>query len=588
MKKVTKQTFKIFWQHTVRYRWYFIVIILSLVIGNLFLIAIPLYYKKLFDVLSTNWGGDLSAALPILQKIILFILLLNFVEWVFWRVATFVNNYFQPRVMADIANTCFEYLHQHSFGFFVNRFVGSLVRKVNRLIHAFEYISDALFWNILGTTLRILSVLVIIFYYNKILGSIILVWVVLYVTINYSLTLKKLKYDEASAASDSRVTGYLSDSLTNNSNVKLFTAKDFEYQGFSGLTQEQFSLRKKSWDFDAKVETFQGGFMVILEFTIFWFAVKFWSQGLITAGTFVLIQAYLIQIFERLWDFGRLVRKIYQQLAEAEEMVEILNTTPQIQDKSGAKSLVVKKGGIEFRDVKFTYTDSREVISHFNIKVNPGEKVGLVGPSGAGKSTLVALILRFFDVTEGGIYIDGVNISSVTQESLRKNVSLVPQDTVLFHRTLMENILYGKREASINSAKQAAKLAHCDEFIQHLPQGYDTYVGERGIKLSGGERQRVAIARAMLKNAPILVLDEATSSLDSEAENLIQDALNNLMKGKTTIVIAHRLSTIMKMDRIVVIDKGRVQEIGSHQDLLQNSGGLYKRLWELQAGGFIG
>ena len=221
------------------------------------------------------------------------------------------------------------------------------------------------------------------------------------------------------------------------------------------------------------------------------------------------------------------------------------------------------------------------------MNIAPGEKVGLVGPSGAGKSTLVALLLRFYDLTSGQILIDGVSIADVTQESLRKNISYVPQDPILFHRTLRENIGYGRRMATEAEVLAAAHTSHCDEFIQQLPDGYDTFVGERGIKLSGGERQRVAIARAILKNAPILLLDEATSSLDSHAEQLIQEALHRLMEGKTTIVIAHRLSTIMKMDRIAVVRAGQIHEIGTHQELVQKSGGLYKHLWELQAGGFI-
>ena len=227
------------------------------------------------------------------------------------------------------------------------------------------------------------------------------------------------------------------------------------------------------------------------------------------------------------------------------------------------------------------------LIVHINLIIQPGEKVALVGPSGAGKTTFVKLLLRLYSPASGKILIDGQDISEATQESLRKNVSMVPQDPILFHRTLAENIAYGQRGVEKEEIEKAAKLAHCDEFIKDMPYGLETYVGERGIKLSGGERQRVAIARAILKNAPILILDEATSSLDSNSEMLIQDALNTLMQGRTTIVIAHRLSTIQKMDRIIVIDQGKIIEQGSHQKLLENENSLYKKLWELQAGGFL-
>ncbi|MFZ5390907.1 MAG: ABC transporter ATP-binding protein, partial [Patescibacteria group bacterium] len=406
-------------------------------------------------------------------------------------------------------------------------------------------------------------------------------------SINYYLSLHKLKLDEAAAKADSRVTSYLADTITNQSNLKIFAALDEEKKGFALTTNNQFRLSKKSWDFDALIEAIQAAFMILLEFSIFYYALDLWFKGLVTIGDFVLVQAYIMQVFFQLWGFGRVIRRMYRFFAEAEEMVEILNTPEEIKDEFKAPVLKVNQGLVEFKNVSFNYQDSLGVIKNFSLIVNPGEKVGLVGPSGAGKSTLAALLFRFYDTGQGVITIDGQDITKVTQESLRRSISLVPQDTVLFHRTLLDNIRYGRREATDQDVLVAAQQAHCDEFISRLPEGYNTFVGERGVKLSGGERQRVAIARAILKNAPILLLDEATSSLDSQVETLIQDALEKLMRGKTTIVIAHRLSTIMKMDRIVVVKDGTVQEIGSHAELLQKQSGLYKTLWQLQAGGFV-
>jgi ABC-type multidrug transport system fused ATPase/permease subunit len=267
-------------------------------------------------------------------------------------------------------------------------------------------------------------------------------------------------------------------------------------------------------------------------------------------------------------------------------MVAILKTPHEITDMPGAKKLKVKSGAITFKDVYFRFNLEVEILRNFNLSIIGGEKVALVGPSGAGKSTITKLFLRMFDVTSGEVLIDGQVIAKVTQESLRKAIGFVPQEPILFHRTLMENIRYGRQNASDAEVIDAAKKANCHDFISALPHGYETLVGERGIKLSGGERQRVAIARAILKNAPILVLDEATSSLDSESEYLIQQALDVLMQGKTVIVIAHRLSTIMKMDRIVVIDGGKVVADGTHEALLKEDG-LYAKLWNIQAGGFI-
>ena len=307
---------------------------------------------------------------------------------------------------------------------------------------------------------------------------------------------------------------------------------------------------------------------------------------MLTVGDFVLIQAYLLTTFDRLISINRELRRFFDAFADSSEMAYILELPHGVQDARGARPLIVSEGAIAFTKVRFGFHPGKLVLSDFNLSIAGGERVALVGPSGAGKSTVTKLLLRFFDIGEGSIAIDGQDISKVTQKSLRDAVSFVPQEPILFHRSLMENIRYGKRDATDDEVIAAAKKAHCHEFISGLPEGYGTYVGERGVKLSGGERQRVAIARAILKNSPILILDEATSSLDSESEAFIQDALEVLMKDKTVVVIAHRLSTIMKMDRIVVVEGGRVVADGSHKELLEG-GGLYHKLWSIQAGGFI-
>jgi len=279
--------------------------------------------------------------------------------------------------------------------------------------------------------------------------------------------------------------------------------------------------------------------------------------------------------------------RIYERLAEAEEMTEILSLPHGVVDKKGSKKLKVKSGEIKFEDVSFKYEDGEKVIKDFNLEVKPGQTVALVGLSGSGKSTLAKLLLRLYDVDSGRILVDGQNIAGVSQESLRHSISLVPQDPILFHRSLMENIRYGRFEATDEEVIAAAKLAYCDGFISKLKDGYGSMVGDRGIKLSGGERQRIAIARAILKNSPILVLDEATSSLDSESEKYIQKSLTNLMKGKTVVIIAHRLSTIKKADRIVVISNKKIVEDGNHNQLIKAKSGIYRKLWNIQVGGFI-
>jgi ATP-binding cassette subfamily B protein len=326
--------------------------------------------------------------------------------------------------------------------------------------------------------------------------------------------------------------------------------------------------------------------MTILEFVVLFVSISLWKKGILTVGDFVMIQSYMFGLFFHIWDFGRILRKTYERLADAEEMVVILNTPIEVKDKKDAEKIEINSGKIEFKNVKFSYSKD-DVIKGLSFVIKPSEKVALIGPSGGGKSTVVKLMLRLFDIDKGAILIDGQNSLGYTQDSLRAQIALVPQDPILFHRTLMENIRYGRRDASDKEVMAAAKLAHCNEFIASFKQGYQTFVGERGVKLSGGERQRVAIARAILSNARILILDEATSSLDSESEKLIQDALKNLMKNKTTLVIAHRLSTIVQMDRILVLKGGKIIEEGDHASLVSKKEGLYRKLWELQSKGYL-
>ena len=574
-----------FWNGIRPKKWQLYILVISIILGNVMTIIIPLYYKQFFDVIAGV--GDKPALVPKLISIIFYVLFFNVLYWIFLRIATLANNDYEPAVMANLKQQSYDHMMGHSYSFFVNNFAGSLVQKVNRFSRAFERITDDLIWSLLPLAVRVISIIVVLFFINKWIDLILAVWIFIFLSFNVTFSRWKLKYDIRAAEIDSIATGYLSDTITNQNNVQLFNGFNFESQGYKKVTDEQAKTTKLAWNLDAIVEGGQGLLGFLIEFALFYFAIKYWNQGLISIGVFVLLQAYIINILNQLWGFTRLVRDVYQSYADSKEMVEINLLAHEIEDKHGAKKLAIEKGEIEFNDVTFAFDPSRKVLKDINLDIKPGEKVALIGPSGAGKTTFVRLLLRLYSPTSGKILIDGQNILEATQESLRRDIAMVPQDPILFHRTLAENIAYGKRNATKKEIENAAKLAHCDEFIKDLPNGLNTYVGERGIKLSGGERQRVAIARAILKNAPILVLDEATSSLDSNSEMLIQDALNNLMEGRTTIVIAHRLSTIQKMDRIIVIDDGEIIEQGSHEELLENENSLYKKLWELQAGGFL-
>ncbi len=581
-KNLTKETIKIYWDHSKKYRWNFALMILALIGGVAADLYRPFLYKALFNELISDQPGVEARLLTIL----VYMLIAGLISWVFWRAATFLNQYFELKTIRDLTNTCFAYLHQHSYSFFNNNFAGSLVRKVNKFSRSYEQIVDIAYWNIGQIVLRILIIVTILFTKYWLVGIVVLAWAVAYISFQFFFSEYKLKYDIERSKIDSQVTGQLADTISNNVNIKLFGTLNFEIKSFKALVDKWYKVQHFSWTLAGVAEMIQSLLMLSLEICVFYFAIKYREVAHLSVGDFVLIQIYIIGLFDHLWGFGKNIRKYYEAMSDAEEMTSLLLTAHGIQDTPNAKTLVVKEGAITFKNVEFGYEQTGTVLKKFDLNIKAGEKIALIGPSGGGKSTITRIIFRFFDLQKGKVFIDNQDIAKVTQTSLRENISLVPQEPILFHRSLMENIRYGKLDATDTEVEAAAKLAHCDEFIKKFPEQYKTFVGERGVKLSGGERQRIAIARAILKNAPILVLDEATSSLDSESEKLIQDALVNLMRGKTTIVIAHRLSTIMNMDRIIVIENGEITEEGKHKELLKANKGTYQRLWQIQAGGF--
>jgi ATP-binding cassette subfamily B protein len=366
--------------------------------------------------------------------------------------------------------------------------------------------------------------------------------------------------------------------------LKLFNGIYREVSQFGKLTADHRDARYTSWNLGWYSDSIQGLTIRALEIVVLIMAVRYWLQGVLTLGDFVLLRSYLSQLTEEVRSMGGNIRRIYEAIADANEMTQILLMPHEITDENRAATLIVPKGAIEFRNVQFSYlAGNKLVLQDFSLNTKSGERVGIVGPSGGGKSTILKLLVRLYDINSGAILIDHQDIAKVTQSSLHQNIAYVPQDPELFHRSLIDNIRYPKPWASDDEVIRAAKLAHCHEFISAFPLGYETLVGERGLKLSGGERQRVAIARAILMDAPILVLDEATSSLDSESEMYIQDSLAKLFVGRTVVAVAHRLSTIRKMDRIVVVKDGHIIEEGSHDLLVRLEDGIYQRLWNLQS-----
>jgi len=581
-KKYTAQTFRIFWDHAKRYPWSVFALTVTMMVSLAATLYVPFLYKNFFNDLGTGNTHQVKA----LELIIILVLAFNFIEWASDRVNNFFTNFFEAKIMRDLMNLCFSYLQEHSFNFFSNNFAGSLQRKVNRFSRAFETIADTLITQAGPNILRVLIVIVILLGTYWKVGLVVLIWSVIHTAFNYYFTLYRMKYDLSKSEMDTKMGGFLADTITNNINLKLFTGLEQEKKDYKKLNGRWYELTMKSWDLDSISYGVQGFLMILVEFLVFYVGIHYWQQGIFHIGDFVFIQAYVLTTFNNVWGFSRYFKSFYENMADANEMTEVLLEPHEITDAKDAKPLIVTSGQIEFRNVSYAYNEKNTIYSDFDLEIKAGEKVAVIGPSGGGKSTFIKLLLRFYDLKSGEILIDGQDISKVTQKSLRENIALVPQEPILFHRSVMENIRYAKPKASDEEVRSAAKLANADEFISNFPKGYDTYVGERGVKLSGGERQRVAIARAILRNAPILLLDEATSSLDSESEKLIQDALKKLIKDKTTIVIAHRLSTVMQMDRIIVLENGKIAEQGKHAELLKLEEGTYQRLWNIQAGGF--
>lgn len=585
MKNQAFETIKIYWSHVRRHRGIFLFVVFTAIISNAANSLVPVFMKKIVDAISSPAGKD-----QMLSAAIFFLLIaagLELFRWACFRVVGFSFIKFSASLLSEINSASFKYLHRHSFSFFSNNFSGSLVKKVNYFTRAFENIADSFLWNLIPMVTSMIVIVAVLFSRQWLMGTIAFAWLAVFFALNFYFSSWKFKYDIIANEAMSKTTGFLADTITNFSSLKLFNGYKREVNSFTNLNED---VRKKNvfcWNMEEIFNSVSSFLMIILEVGLLWATLHFWRAGLLTPGDFVMVQTYVIMIIGQSWQFGKMVRNFYRAFSDAAEMTALLQTTPEILDKPGAETLKVAKGGIEFQKVLFCYHETRKILEDFNLTIKPGEKIALIGPSGAGKTTVIKLLLRNFDLTGGHIFVDGQDIAGVTQESLWENISLVPQDPVLFHRTLKENIRYGRPEASDEEVVAASEMAHCHEFISNLSESYETYVGERGIKLSGGERQRVAIARAILRNAPILVLDEATSSLDSGSESLIQDALEKLMRDKTVIVVAHRLSTIRKMDRIIFIDDGQIKEEGTHEELEKKENGLYRHLWEMQAGGFM-
>ncbi len=582
-KARTKDVLTLYGKAVAQYPITLCVVMIFTVLASLLGLIVPIYYKEFFDIASS--GPQNGETGDKLLTVIYLILGINLAIWVSKRTFYYGMVRLAREVMIDLRIQAFDYLIHHSQHFFASTFTGGLVQKVGRYQKAYDRIADSIIFHVIPTIILVVGVIIVLQKENWILAVLTLIWIVLVAISSYAFSVWKLKYDVLRAKLDSRVTGITADILSNHPAVEAHGAYDIEKERHGDIARTQMRTASFTWSVWQVFHSVQELSVIGIQFLSFFIGIIFWMKGDFSLGTFMLLHVYVFQITERIWNFGNVIRDVYESVADAKEMTDILQTPHDIRDSAKDRTVSDVCGQIDFVDTQFSY-GGKLVIQKLNHTIMPGERVGIVGPSGAGKTTLMKLLPRIMDVTGGTISVDGRDIRTLTLESLRDAMSIVPQDPVLFHRSLLENIRYGKPNASDDEVIEAAKAAHCHEFISQLPYGYNTLVGERGIKLSGGERQRVAIARAFLRNAPILILDESTSSLDSESESYIQESLARLMENRTTIVIAHRLATIRHLDRILVLQHGSIVEQGTHTELiLQN--GLYTKLWNLQQDGFM-
>lgn len=491
-----------------------------------------------------------------------------------------------PELRRRIRRELFAWLQHHSQRYFMSNFAGSLANRIAEVSMSVAHTVWTVLFDFWPLAISFTVSLVLLAGVNVKLALVLAGWTGAYVAIAFLLARRCRLYAREYAAARSLVSGKIVDSVTNIMNAKLFARRDYERSYLEGYLNLEVKRARETFWFMEWIRWFQFVAAMILMLGVIGYALTIWGAGGMSAGEFAMAASLALLLIEQARGLSRRFLDFFEYVGNINDGVNIIVRPHEVVDREDARTLAVSRGEIRFDAVDFAYDGSRPVFEQLDLTMRAGERVGLVGYSGSGKSTALNLILRLFEPQNGSILIDGQDVQQVTQESLRAAIAMIPQDPMLFHRSLMENIRYGRLEASDEEVVEAAKRAHAHEFILETADGYDSLVGERGVKLSGGQRQRIALARAILKHAPILLLDEATSALDSVTERNIQHSLEYLMEGRTVVVIAHRLSTLSHLDRIVVFHEGRIIEDGSHEALLAR-GGHYAHMWHMQAGGFL-
>lgn len=540
-------------------------------------------------LLNTIIATDNNLVIKEAMNIMIFMAFLMILPGIFPRISDYLWSIFLPKLRHQITHESIQKLLKQSHNFFQTNFSGSLVNKVRDLFNSTPKVIEIFLYNFVGGVFAIFFALIALAYVNYIFAIGLLIWIAIIIPLAYRSALLTNRISMNVANQQSRIMGNIVDIFANIQNIKLFSNSKFELNRVDKLQKKFANLYSQRGIYLNGYYTILGLISSCYFILCFAFLVLLYSQKRVTVGDFILIFGINNFLHNIIQDSMKQIRNFLEEYSVIKEALDVIEKARDIEDLKN--EIKVSKGKIVFENVKFSYHNNIPLFSDKSVTIKAGEKVGLVGKSGSGKSTFINLLLRFYDVQEGRILIDDQDIAKVSQDSLREAIGVIPQEAILFHRNLIENISYGNKEILnkdelLQKVKESAKKASANKFIEAMSEGYYSLVGERGVKLSGGQRQRIAIARAFFKNAPILVLDEATSQLDSVNENMIQESLKSLMKDKTTLVIAHRLSTLQMMDRILVFSNGKIVEDGNHEELLELNG-YYKRLWSAQSGGVL-
>ncbi|BAZ52995.1 ABC transporter-like protein [Nostoc sp. NIES-4103] len=567
------------------FRWWYVAMVILEALHAICGIMLPYAIGEIMRGVTRSTGDSRSILEAVSQPLILFAAL-SIGEVLFGRSSGLCHTILHPLHRQHVTRSLYAYLQHHSHRYLSSSFAGALAHRITETSMGVTQTLAMLINEFMPVVIVFGVSTVLLAHAHQGLAIFVGVWAVVFISISFWLATRCRPYARQAAAARSKTAGIIVDSVTNLSSVRLFARLGFERRYLNEqLAQELRDVRKSNW-YSERVRWFQFISAAVLKIGTLYYSLSLWSRGQIAIADFVMATSLSLLIISEARNLSRRFLEFFEHIGNVANGVFTIVQPHELIDQDRAIAHSITKGRIEFRLVHFSYSTNKKVFENLSVTIQPGQRVGLVGFSGSGKSSFVNLILRLFDPQSGQILIDGVDVRDMTQDALHAQISLIPQDPSLFHRTLLENIRYGRLDATDEEVIEAARKAYAHDFIAQMREGYDSLVGERGVKLSGGQRQRIAIARVILKNAPILILDEATSSLDSITEKAIQDTLDLAMNGKTVIVVAHRLSTIAHLDRILVFDQGRIVEDGTHTKLLA-LGGAYHRLWRMQAGGFL-